>query len=88
VPRYYFDVREGPRFIADPDGMEFPDLDAAEREATETAASIGRDLFPRGRARDVTVEVRNAHGERVFTVSVSMRSNRVGSPPVALPTRA
>jgi hypothetical protein len=83
VPRYYFDVREGPRFIADPDGLECPDLDAAEHEATETAASIARDVFPRGRAHDVTVEVRDAHGHRVFTVTVTMRTNRVVAPPVA-----
>jgi hypothetical protein len=81
VPRYYFDVCEGPRFIPDADGMELPDLDAAEREAAETVVSIGRDLLPKGKARDVTVEVRNAHGERVLTVKITMQVNRVVPPP-------
>ena len=50
-----------------------------------TAASVARDLFPRGRAHDVTVEVRNTHGERVFTVTVTMRTNRVVVPPSVAP---
>jgi hypothetical protein len=52
-----------------------------------TAASVARDLFPRGRAHDVTVEVRNTHGERVLTVTVTMRTHRV-PPPVAPLVRA
>jgi hypothetical protein len=57
VPRFYFDVREGARFAPDEDGVEFPDLDAAEREAAEAAACIGRDLLPKGDAREVTIDV-------------------------------
>jgi len=38
VPRFFFDVREGVRFIPDDDGVVFPDLDTAEREAAQTAA--------------------------------------------------
>ena len=49
--RIYFSVREGARFTAEEDGMEFLDIGAAEHEAAETAASIGRDLLPKGTAR-------------------------------------
>ena len=42
MPRF-FDVREGTRFAPDDEGLEFPDLDAAEREAAEAAAAIDRD---------------------------------------------
>jgi hypothetical protein len=61
--------------------MEFPGIDAAEREAAETAASIGRHLLPKGTAREVTVAVRNEHGERVLTVTVTMHVERVVPPP-------
>jgi hypothetical protein len=88
VPRFYFDVHEGPHFVPDNDGMEFPDLDAAEREAAETAASIGRDLLPKGTARDVTIEVRDEHGQRVATVTIIMQVERVVPPPVAPFARA
>ena len=83
MPLFYFDTREGPRFIPDEEGMELPSLDAAEREAAETAAEMGRDRLPSGDSRDVTVEVRNEHGQRVLTVRVSMEIDRVAPPPVA-----
>jgi hypothetical protein len=81
MPRFYFDVREGARFVPDEEGLEFPDLDAAEREAAESAASIGRDLLPKGDAREVTVEVKNEHRQRVITVTVSMQLARVDPSP-------
>ncbi|WP_048708283.1 DUF6894 family protein [Microvirga massiliensis] len=81
MPRYYFDVQEGERFAPDEDGVEFDDLDTAEYEAACTAAEIGRDRLPTGEARDVTVEVRNEHRQRVLTIRVSMEVRRVNPPP-------
>ena len=59
MPHFFFDIREGVRFTPDDEGLEFTGIDAAEHEAAETAAAIGRDLLPKGVARSVTVEVRN-----------------------------
>ena len=81
MPRFYFDVREGARLVPDDGGLEFPDFDAAEREAAEAAASISRDLLPRGDTREVTIEVRNEHLQRVLTVTVSMHLERVHPSP-------
>ena len=81
--RFYFDVREGSRFLPDDEGLEFPDLGAAEREAAIAAAEIGRDWLPRGDAREIVIEVRNEHGRRVLTVTVSMHVERVHPSPVA-----
>jgi hypothetical protein len=53
----------------------------AERMAAETAASIGRELLPKSDLRDVTVEVRNEHKQRVITVTVSMKTERVHPEP-------
>ena len=83
VPRFYFDIREGTRFIPDNEGLEFDSLDAAEREAAEAAAQIGRDKLPKGGTRDITIEVRNEHGQRVLTVAISMHIDRVAPPPTA-----
>jgi hypothetical protein len=33
MPRFYFDVREGPSFTPDEEGFEFDSLDEAERGA-------------------------------------------------------
>jgi Domain of unknown function (DUF6894) len=83
MPRFFFDVREGTRFAPDDEGLEFPDLDAAEREAAEAVAAIGRDRLPKGEAREIVIEVRNEHGQRVLTVTVSMHVERVHPPPAA-----
>jgi hypothetical protein len=81
MPRFYFDVREGVRFTPDDEGIEFPNIDAAEREAAEAAAAIGRDLLPKGFARSVTVEVRNEHSQRVATATVTLALDRVDPEP-------
>jgi hypothetical protein len=83
MSRYYFDMREGARFVPDAIGLEFDSLDAAERAAAETAAEIGRELLPKGDAREVTVEVRNEHSQRVLTITVSMQIERVEPPPLS-----
>jgi hypothetical protein len=84
VPRFYFDVREGTSFTSDEEGLEFDNLDAAERMAAEAAAEIGRDRLPKGEAREITVELRNEHRQRVLTVKVSMEVDRVEPPPQPL----
>jgi hypothetical protein len=81
VPRFYFDGREGTTFVPDDEGLEFDSFEATEREAAETAAEIGRDRLPTGDAREVTVEMRNEHRQRVLTVKVSLEINRVEPPP-------
>ena len=81
MPRFYFDIREGTRFVSDEGGIEFDSLDAAEHHAAQTAAEIGRDKLPSRNAREIVVEVRNEHKQRVITVTVSMRILRVTPPP-------
>ena len=81
MPRFYFGVREGARFIPDETGLEFDSLDAAEREAASAAAEIGRDRLPNGDAREVTVEVRNERRQRVLTATVSLEIHRVDPEP-------
>jgi hypothetical protein len=82
MPRFYFDVREGATFIPDEEGLEFESLDAAEYEAARTAAEIGRDRLPKGEIRDVTIELKNEHRQRVLTVTVSMEIHLVDPEPL------
>jgi hypothetical protein len=62
MPRFYFDIRDGGDLYPDEEGMEFPDLRAAEAEAAESLASLARDRFPGGSQYEVSVEVRTAEG--------------------------
>jgi hypothetical protein len=77
VPRFYFDVREGDSFTRDTDGLEFNSLNAAEHEAARAAAEIGQEDLPKGKAREVTVEVRDEHGQQMLTVAVAMTVRRM-----------
>jgi hypothetical protein len=81
MPRFYVDIREGARFVADEEGLDFKDLAHAEREACVTVAEIGRDKLPKGGLREITAEVRNEHGQRVLTVALSLNVERVDPAP-------
>jgi hypothetical protein len=73
MPRFYFDVREGAKFTHDDEGTEF--------EAACMAAEIGRDQLPRGDAREITIELKNEHHQRVAPVQVSLEVHRVEPAP-------
>lgn len=76
MPRFYFDVHEDGKVILDEEGLEFDSLDAAEREAAITAAEIGRECLPKCRTRNIKVEIRDQHGQRVCAVRVSIEVQR------------
>jgi hypothetical protein len=76
VPRFYFDTQEGATFTPDDEGLEFANLDVAERAAALAAAEMGRDYLPKGGDRDLTIEIRNEHRKRVLTVTVAMTIER------------
>jgi hypothetical protein len=83
MPRFYFDTREGSYFIPDDKGLEFLDMGAAERKAAEAVAEMVRDRLPRGDTRDITIEVRDEHGQWVLTVRVTMEIDRMEPSPEA-----
>ena len=63
--------------------MELPNLDAAEREAAEVVAQMGRDKLPISKSREIVMEVRDEHGRPVLTATVSLNIVRVEPPPSA-----
>lgn len=81
MPRYFFDTREGQQLTPDDVGLEFDSLDAAEHAAACAAAEIGRDCLPKGDGHEVSVEVKNEHGQRMLTVTVSMAVDRTEQAP-------
>ncbi len=68
MPHFYFDVCVGTDFTRDDDGLELDGLDAAEARLAATA--IGHDSLPKGNCSDVTVQVKDEHGQPVVTVAV------------------
>jgi hypothetical protein len=47
MPRYFFVVRHGDETSCNSDGIEFPDMDAVQLEATKSTGDILRDLTNR-----------------------------------------
>lgn len=84
MPRYYFHYRTDDELIRDPEGSEFPDLDAAEHNAAELgraivdrAASNGGDLrLPR------SIEITDARGHDLLYV-VFWAGPKIGNGPDA-----
>ena len=75
MPHFYFDVWDGDRLVRDDDGLELASLEAAEREARRGAADMGRDSLLKD-CPEISVQVRDQHGERVLTVTVSITVRR------------
>jgi hypothetical protein len=46
VPRHYFDIRDGEAIAVDEEGLELPDLKAAEIEAAQSLAHMAKDMPP------------------------------------------
>lgn len=77
MPRFFFNVRDGAILIEDHNGSDFSGLEDAKEEAIQAAAARAKGRLASADARDVTVEVRDAQGEQVFTATVSLCLDRV-----------
>jgi hypothetical protein len=75
MPRFFFDFHEGPRLIADHEGLELDSLEAAEHEAMQTAVQLGRDWLPRKRV--VSLAVRDDQRRLVLAVSLELTVERL-----------
>ena len=73
LARYYLDIRNGEQLLRDDEGTEFDSLDAAVQGAVRSAAEIGTGRLAKGDTSDVVIEVRDEGGQRVFTVTASMK---------------
>lgn len=71
MPKFHFHIRENGNVIEDEEGRVLADKAAVRREAVETGASIAREAFVNGSARDVVVDVRQADAP-YLKVSISM----------------
>jgi hypothetical protein len=72
MPLFYFDVREHGEFTADQEGMELPDVEAAEREAASSIIGIGKD-FRADASHTVAIDIREEGGRQVSTVSLELK---------------
>ena len=64
MKRYYFDIRDGDGFSPDEEGLELPDIEAAQEEAALSLADMARDAvrISRRNAHLMQIEVRDDNG--------------------------
>ena len=64
MKRYYFDIRDGDGFAPDEEGLELPDIEAAQEEAALSLADMARHAvrISRRNARLMQIEVRDDNG--------------------------
>jgi hypothetical protein len=72
MPRFFFDIHDGEAFTPDGEGLELDDLGAAKAEAKKTLPEIVKDELPDGDRRDFTVDVKDAAGQIVWRVTLSL----------------
>ena len=67
MPRYYFDTHDGTSFMADAEGVDFPNLPAARRQAQAALADMAHDVVPGdGASLIMTCRVRDETGQTVL----------------------
>jgi hypothetical protein len=81
MPRFHFDIREGPQSFLDAEGEEFDGLEAAEHHAVRLAGELARNMVPKASSHMILIDVRNERKQRVMTVTVLVAIERVAPAP-------
>jgi hypothetical protein len=75
MPRFYFDVRQDGKVIADDEGEELPDTAAAISEASLAATQLAKERL-RSPRDTLVVEVRDEQGQPVVRAKVLLDVER------------
>jgi hypothetical protein len=77
MPRYFFDVHNGPDSSLDEIGTVLRDLEAAREEALATLGGIARDELPDGDRREFVIEVHERGGPVLLRAILSLNVERL-----------
>ena len=69
---FFFDIHDSEEFTPNCEGLDLDDLEAAKAEAKKTLPEIVKDEMLDGDRRDFTVDVKNAAGQLVWRVTLSL----------------
>jgi ferredoxin len=76
MPRFFFDIRDGDSFTSDDEGLEFGDIEQAQREASETLADMAKDAIRNGALPKLAIDVR-ANGEPLLRTTLKIEVQRL-----------
>ena len=74
MPRYYFEINDGRRTIADEEGSDLLDRQQAEEEGVNLVLEFAREGLPDGDKRAIFCKVRDDAGALILTVSLSLKA--------------
>jgi hypothetical protein len=72
MPRYFFDIHDGERFVPDRIGLELDGPEAAKAEAVKALPDIVKDYMPDGDRRDFTADIKDEAGQIVWRITLSL----------------
>jgi hypothetical protein len=73
MARYFFDIDDNGKNVADTEGVDCRDLAAAKREAIQTLLEIANDDLPDGDHYSLAIKVRDQSGR--FVVDTALNFN-------------
>lgn len=76
MQRFFFDIIDNGQTSRDDDGMEWSDLEAAQRDVLSTLAEIARDELCTGHHRELAIAIRDEDGRRRLTARLSLSVER------------
>ncbi len=80
MPRYFFDIHDGPHFTTDEIGVELDGIEAARQEAVKALAGIIQEILSDGDQHEVVIEVKDEAGQRVLVAKFSASIERMELP--------
>ena len=75
--RFYFDVLDGDTFSHDDEGLPLESLSVAEDQAIRAVTEMAHDSLPKRLSSEVSVRIRDDHGQTVLSVALSMTVRRM-----------
>ncbi|MCK2056850.1 hypothetical protein [Methylobacterium sp. 37f] len=70
--KLYFDFDDGRTQFRDEEGIDLPNVEAAQTEVLKTLAEIAKDALPKSDQQAFNASVRNTSGNIVYSVEVTV----------------
>ena len=73
MPRFFIDTSDGATPLIDNEGREFPDSQAARKDALSVLSDIAREEMPDGDERTFSVSIRNISGRAIYSAKLTLK---------------
>ena len=78
MPRYFIDTNDDDVFVADDEGQDLPNAEAAREVAQAALPDMARDKIPDGEGRTFCACVRDEAGTVIYKATLTLRGEWKG----------